>query len=81
MTVPTSGEYQAPKQGRDISPRLIAAGILIVLGLIFIFENTRRTRVRFLIPEVSSPLWLALLITFVLGGLAGYFVSRRRSHK
>ena len=55
--------------------------VLGVLALIFIFENTRDVRIRLLIPEVTMPLWLALLITFVVGWLCGRFLrrsSRRR---
>lgn len=82
MTVPESSyQSQPPKQGRSISAGQIGAGIALIVGLIFVFENTRKVKVRFLVPEVSSPLWFALLITFVLGGLTGYFLSRHRSRK
>lgn len=83
MTVPDSSYQSQPpqKQGRSISAAQIGAGIALIIGLIFIFENTRSVRVRFLVPEVSSPLWLALLITFLLGAVTGYFVSRHRARK
>lgn len=53
--------------------------MLTVLALVFIFENTRSTEIRLLIPEVTMPLWLALLGTGVIGALCGaYFMKRRR---
>lgn len=53
--------------------------LLAVLVLILGFENTRATRIRILLPEVTMPLWMALLATGVIGALCGaYSVKRRR---
>lgn len=82
MAIP-EGQYPShpPKQGRRVTAGQIGAGIALVIGLVFVFENTRKVPIRFLVPEVSSPLWLALLITFLLGGVTGFLVSRQRSRK
>jgi uncharacterized integral membrane protein len=82
MTMP-EGQYRpdAPKPGRKLSAGAIGAAIALVVGLVFVFENTRRVPIRFFVPEVTSPLWFALLITFVLGGVTGYLVARHRSRK
>lgn len=80
MTVPQSPS-QPPREGRRIGPAPIGAAIALILGLIFVFENTRKVPIRFLVPEVRSPLWLALLLTFVLGALAGYLLARLRSRR
>ncbi|MFI1358621.1 DUF1049 domain-containing protein [Streptomyces sp. NPDC020898] len=62
-----------------LTPARVAVGALALLALIFIFENTRTTKIRLLIPEVSMPLWMALLGTAVIGALCGaYFMRRRR---
>ncbi|MDX2545600.1 LapA family protein [Streptomyces sp. WI04-05B] len=62
-----------------LTPARVAVGALALLALIFIFENTRATRIRLLIPEVTMPLWMALLGTAVIGALCGaYFMRRRR---
>lgn len=58
----------------------IMALILGALALIFIFENTGKVRIRLIIPEVTMRLWVALLITFVIGLLCG-FVLRRSSRR
>ncbi|WP_329268915.1 LapA family protein [Streptomyces sp. NBC_01451] len=62
-----------------LTPTRVAVGALALLALIFIFENTRATRIRLLIPEVTMPLWMALLGTAAIGALCGaYFMRRRR---
>ncbi|WP_231626370.1 LapA family protein [Streptomyces apocyni] len=77
-----SAKKSSPGSGRVrelMTPgRLTVAG-LGILGLIFIFENTRHTKIRLLIPEVTMPLWAALLSTAVIGAVCGaYFVKRRQ---
>ncbi|MFI1015122.1 lipopolysaccharide assembly protein LapA domain-containing protein [Streptomyces sp. NPDC020965] len=70
--------------GRDglrewFTPGRIVVLLITVLAVIFIFENTREVRIRLLIPEVTMPLYLALLAMFVVGALCGgYFFRRRR---
>lgn len=65
--------------GRVVTPGRIAVLAIAVLTLVFIFENTRHTKIRLLIPEVTMPLWVALLGTGLIGALCGaYFMRRRR---
>lgn len=75
-----SNQPETPSKpaGSGLSSRAIAAIILGVLALIFIFENNHKTSIRFIIPKVNAPLWLALLITAVLGAVAGALWQRRR---
>ncbi|MEV2254249.1 hypothetical protein AB0I94_27330 [Streptomyces sp. NPDC050147] len=62
-----------------MTPGRIAVLVIAVLTLVFIFENTRHTKIRLLIPEVTMPLWVALLGTGLIGALCGaYFVRRRK---
>ncbi len=58
--------------------RIAGFAVIAVVALIFIFQNTTETTVRLLIPEVTMPLWGALLIAWVLGLLATMFTLRRR---
>jgi uncharacterized integral membrane protein len=87
-----SGQYPppAPRRGGEppqqpgarLTPRQVAGVVLLVLALVFIFENTRSVKVRFIIPEVKLPLYFALLVAAVLGGLATLLIQwRRRSRK
>ncbi|MFG2648650.1 DUF1049 domain-containing protein [Streptomyces sp. NPDC048436] len=65
--------------GGVVTPGRVAVAAVVVLMLVFIFENTRSTKIRLLIPEVTMPLWMALLATGVIGALCGaYFMRRRR---
>ncbi|MGH4029032.1 hypothetical protein ACQB60_08885 [Actinomycetota bacterium Odt1-20B] len=69
------------KSGSDglLTPGRVIVATIAVLTLVFIFENTRNTKIRLLIPEVSMPLWMALLGTGLIGALCGaYFVRRRK---
>ena len=78
---PVPPPQQAP-QGWRPGPRQIAAAVFVVLALVFIFENTKSVKVRLIIPEVTAPLYVALLIAAVLGGLVTLLIQwRRRSRK
>ncbi|MEV6103939.1 LapA family protein [Streptomyces sp. NPDC051940] len=61
-----------------LTPGRITVGVLGILGLVFIFENTGQTKIRLLIPEVTMPLWVALLITALIGVLVGWALRSRR---
>ena len=52
--------------------------VLLVLAVIFILENRRSTTIRFLIPEVTAPLWVALLGSVLIGVVAGALITRDR---
>jgi uncharacterized integral membrane protein len=71
-----------PERGPRLSPGQIAGMVFLVLALIFIFENTKSVKVRFIIPEVKLPLYFALLVAAILGGLATLLIQwRRRSRR
>lgn len=64
--------------GGVMTPGRIAVLVIAVLTLVFIFENTHHTKIRLLIPEVTMPLWVALLGTGLIGALCGAYFMRRR---
>ncbi|MFJ3669201.1 LapA family protein [Streptomyces sp. NPDC090106] len=78
---PKTTESGAKGGGRNpaLTPARIVVLLLAVLALVFIFENTHATRIRLLIPEVTMPLWMALLATGVIGALCGAYFMRRRN--
>ena len=57
--------------------RQVAALVLLVVMLVFILQNRRSTTIRFLIPETTSPLWVALFLSALLGMVVGGLLSRR----
>ncbi len=64
-----------------VSPRLVAGAVLVVLLIVFVFENTRQTKIRFILPEVTAPLWVALLGAALVGALAGALLTRHRGDR
>ncbi|MET9903981.1 DUF1049 domain-containing protein [Streptomyces sp. NPDC006446] len=68
---------KSPREGL-LTPARVTVALLAVLALIFVFENTRNTRIRLLVPEVTMPLWMALLATGLIGALCGAYAMRRR---
>jgi uncharacterized integral membrane protein len=60
------------------TPRQIVGAALGILALIFIFENTRKVKIRFIVPEVTSPLWVALIVSVLLGVVIGLLLQRHR---
>ncbi|MGW2518366.1 LapA family protein [Streptomyces sp. NPDC001617] len=73
-----SGTKSGGRGRQMLTPARVTVLLLAVLALIFIFENTGATRIRLLIPEVTMPLWMALLGTGVIGALCGAYFMRRR---
>jgi uncharacterized integral membrane protein len=67
----------APKRGVTIGWGQIVAVVILVLTLVFVFENRALTAIRVLVPVVVMPLWLALLVTLVLGVLIGMAFGQR----
>ncbi|MBL7174577.1 MAG: LapA family protein [Desulfobacteraceae bacterium] len=50
--------------------------ILILLILIFVIQNTEVVRVSFLAWEISMPRALMILLTFLIGLIAGWLFRR-----
>ncbi|EHM24294.1 hypothetical protein SPW_7388 [Streptomyces sp. W007] len=52
--------------------------VVVVLVIVFICVNTDDVTIRVLIPEVTMPLWSALLAMFLIGlGCGGYLFRRK----
>ncbi|KQW17154.1 MULTISPECIES: LapA family protein [Streptomyces] len=78
MSPKTSAGGTTKDSSGAVTPARAVVLLLAVLALTFIFENTRTTRIRLLVPEVTMPLWTALLATGLIGALCGaYFMKRR----
>jgi uncharacterized integral membrane protein len=46
--------------------------------IIFIIENSRKVKIRLIIPQVEAPLYVAILIAAVLGSLITWLLRYRR---
>ncbi|MFE3068263.1 DUF1049 domain-containing protein [Streptomyces sp. NPDC059247] len=62
----------------SFTPGRIVMIVVAILTLVFIFENTREVKIRLLIPEVTMPLYGALLLAALLGAACGYYFAARR---
>ena len=70
------------KRKRSVTPSQIVAGILFVLIVIFIVENTENVKIRIIAgPKVNAPVFVALLIAAVVGALISALLRYRRQHK
>lgn len=67
-----------PRAARRIGARQVIGLILLVVLIVFLAENTRKVKIRFIGPEVQAPLLLALLVSALLGALATLVIQRRR---
>jgi uncharacterized integral membrane protein len=65
------------------SPALIGFGIVAVVAVIFIIQNSNRVRTNFLFLELNGRLWLTILLAMVLGAVLDRLLQmwwrRRRS--
>jgi uncharacterized integral membrane protein len=55
--------------------------LLLIVALVFIFENTKKVDVRIFVPEVRMPLLVALLIAAILGSLATLLLQLHHRHR
>ncbi|MGV9668597.1 lipopolysaccharide assembly protein LapA domain-containing protein [Nocardia niigatensis] len=71
-------ETSKPSLLSRISMKQWIAIVLTVLAVIFIAENRHRVDIEFLLLTIRSPMWLVLLVTFVIGWVVGVLTSRSR---
>jgi hypothetical protein len=77
-TSETAGASGAKSRGGPLAPGRVSVAAPALLALIFVFENTRSTKIRLFLPEVTMPLWTALLGTGAIGALCGAYAMKRR---
>jgi uncharacterized integral membrane protein len=64
-----------------VSSGQILAGILLAIVVVFVLENTRQVKVRLLIPEVTTPLAVPIVIAAVLGAAVAWLMRVRRTRR
>ncbi|WP_371575206.1 hypothetical protein [Streptomyces sp. NBC_01314] len=72
------GTHRRKRWGDLLTPGRVIVGLLAVLALVFIFQNTQNTEIQLLVSDVSMPLWMALLATGLVGAVCGAYFMRRR---
>lgn len=75
------GDDQPQRTG--VSPALIGFGIVAIVAVIFIVQNGEQRQIEFLFLDISSPVWVALLVAIAIGvaldRLIIYLWRRRRT--
>lgn len=61
-----------------LTPRRVVAVVVLLLFVVFALLNTTQIAVQLLLLEVSGPLWLTLLLSFLLGALVAWLLTTRR---
>lgn len=83
MTAP-QGKPQHQKPGIRLTVNQIIAIVVLIVLLVFIFSNREKVRISFISWGTETYVWVAMLITAVLGALIGAaavaFATRKRSH-
>lgn len=52
--------------------------VLVIVAIVFIATNRDRTTFNVAWIGISSPLWLMLTVTLLLGAVIGWYLGRRR---
>jgi uncharacterized integral membrane protein len=73
------GDLQPPR--KETNWRAWGLGVVVVLAIIFIAQNSQSVRVKFLFFDASMPLIFALLIATILGVIIGYVGPIVRRHR
>ena len=63
------------------SMKLIVAGVLVLLLVVFLLQNAETTKIRFLFLDGTYPLWSLLVVGAALGFAAGWLVSAARGRR
>ena len=67
------GHYHKPsKKGRG---RLIVVAVIAVIAIVFILQNGAATEMSFLWFEFTWPAWLVIILTLVIGVIAGLLIG------
>ena len=63
------------------SAKLIVAGVIVVLLVVFLLQNADTAKIRFLFLDGTYPLWLLLVVGATLGFVAGWLVAAARGRR
>jgi len=67
------------KKSEFLTRRRIIAGVVGIIALLFILQNTATSHFNFLFFDFKAPLWLWLLGVFGAGFASGWLLKRHRA--
>ena len=65
-------------RSRRVSPKVVIWGVVALLALILVLQNTRDVRVDLFFWDVTAGLWLLLLGMFIVGFALGWVLAKIR---
>ena len=75
-TAPPAGENKP-----GVSPRVIAALVLLVVVVVFAAINTQQVRVHWAVTTTRAPLVLVIVVSGLIGAALGAIVRHRRGRQ
>jgi uncharacterized integral membrane protein len=63
--------------GRNISPKMVIAIILVVIVIVLGIANSKKVKVDFVVADVTLPLFVVIVGSAIIGLVIGYFLGRR----
>ena len=63
------------------STKLIVAGVILLLLVVFLLQNAETAKIQFLFLDGTYPLWLLLVVGAALGFVAGWLVAAARGRR
>jgi uncharacterized integral membrane protein len=63
--------------GRNISPKMVLAAILVAVVVILAIANSQDIKVDFVVADITLPLFVVIVGSALIGLVVGYFLGRR----
>ena len=74
------GQINEPmKSNMQVTPRMIIAGVSLIIAVIFIAQNTDEVAMEFLWFDVAWPLWAVMTVMLLMGALIGQGIVYARA--
>lgn len=72
---------QSDKSGRLALPRLVIAGVALLVVVVLLAQNSERVELTLLVWSFTLPLWLALGLMVLLGAGLGQAIGMWRKRR
>ena len=67
--------------GFTISPKMVSIAAVIVLAIVFVFQNTDKAKLKIIFFTVTMPLWIAFVVLLAIGAVIGYVLHGIRDRR
>ena len=70
-------EHDEKKIRTRQTARIVVVVVLVAAMVAFAIDNSQTVEIGWLVGSSDLPLWIVIVGTFVVGGIAGYVAGRR----